>query len=77
MQSLNKLHNHQRYYVEYGTLVFHYAQVDQLSQTNRIAAWLSFGKNVSGIWIVCTKCCRCQKTRSIDLFTRYLCTTEM
>ena len=51
-------------------------QVGQLLQKNRDAAWISFGK----IYVedeLCTKRCWYQKTRSIDLFARYLSTTKM
>ena len=45
-------------------------QVAQLSQRNCAAGWVSFGWVVGdgvGQTILCTKRCRCQKTKSIDL----------
>ena len=43
-------------------------QVAQLSQINRATGWVSFGWMVDdgvGQTILCTKRCRCQKTKSI------------
>ena len=50
-------------------------QIALLSQINCAAGWVSFGWVVGddvGQTILCTKRCRCQKTKSIDLLTNPL-----
>ena len=49
-----------------------YREVTQLSQRNRSAGWVSFGWVVGdgvGQTILCTKRCRCQKTKALIFYT--------